>query len=101
MIGLGKWKCEIRHTLFDGTAYLIVDNKDGEYCFDVIIEGANTPEFVSVKTEENGNTLSGVVKVKSLPIKLNYTATFNGDKMSGVIDIPFVGKIEVKDAVRV
>lgn len=102
MIGLGKWKCSVTHTFYNGDAYLIIGDNNGEYTFDVEFPGAdNMPAFEAINIVENGNCIDGELKVDKIPMKMKFHAEINGDLLDGSIKVPFVGDVEIKNAEKV
>ncbi len=104
MIGLGKWQATVNALLFKGTVGVTISDNNGEYVID--FELPDKFKDVKVKTydiKEEGNTLSGKGEITMLPGKeLEAIVTFDGDTMTGVLNIPFMKKsIELKNGHRV
>ena len=104
MIGLGKWQATVNALLFKGTVGVTISDNNGEYVID--FELPEKFKDVKVKTydiKEEGNTLSGKGEITMLPGKeLEAIVTFDGDKMTGVLNIPFLKRsIELKNGHRV
>lgn len=102
MIGLGTWKCKINHSFYSGVATLVIKDNNGEYDFHATLDDDKTmPAYTVTNVTENGNRLEGELKIKMIPMKMKFHAEINGDKMTGGITIPFVGEVELEEAVKV
>ncbi|MEI6578606.1 MAG: hypothetical protein WCN92_04000 [Eubacteriales bacterium] len=102
MIGLGKWSCHVDTMFFRGEAFFTIKDNNGEYGWALDVPGVDVPEIVIRDITEDGNTLTAVANVDMLPGKdINITATFEGDTVEGLIKIPFIGKIKLKDGKKV
>ncbi|MBQ6708746.1 MAG: hypothetical protein IJM97_07355 [Clostridia bacterium] len=103
MIGLGTWTCKIDTMIFKGDVTLTISDNGGDYDFELILPGADAPDFSVKNIVEDGNTLSGIINIdllkgKDIPISL----TFDGDTLSGgLTNVPFIKKINFKDGRRV
>lgn len=102
MIGIGTWACKVDTMFFKGEVKFKIYDDNGKYGFDMVIDGP-VPKFeIKNVTESNGNTLSAIGTVEMLPGKeIEGTLTFNGDKFEGVLKVPFLGKIKLKDGWKV
>lgn len=97
MIGLGKWEAPINTMVFKGTGRVTISDVDGNYNFKFEVVGVDLPEIKISNIAEDGNTLSATgecdaFKGKQIPI----TVTFNGDNFSGLVKVPFVGRIKLE-----
>ncbi|HOA34164.1 MAG: hypothetical protein GXY95_05085 [Clostridiales bacterium] len=103
MIGLGKWKARVDHMFFKGDVILEIKDNNGEYDFDIDLNAdMELPDFRFYDIVEDGNTLKGKGEVSLLPGKeIEAFLEFDGDKMSGYLKAPLVGKIKIKDGVKV
>lgn len=102
MIGLGTWKCKINHTFYSGSATLTIKDNNGEYDFHAALDdGGKMPEYVVSNVKETGNNLEGDLKINMIPMKIKFHAEFDGDKMKGKLIVPFVGEIELEEAVKI
>lgn len=101
MIGIGSWTCRIDTMFYEGDADFVIADNGGEYDISLSVGGVS-PEFtVKSLTEENGDTLHGIGTAAVMPNKdLEVILTFNGDKFTGVVKVPFLGKIKLKDGKR-
>lgn len=105
MIGIGTWKARIS-TMFlkaEGTLE-ILDNK-GEYEFKFHPpEKYKDMQIRYFDIREDGNTLRGKGEASAFPGKIfEVEATFDGDRMTGRIILPFLGNmaVEIKDGQRI
>lgn len=103
MIGLGKWGCKVDTMFFKGDAAITLFDDNGSYGFELDVPGVDIPDItVKQVTEEGGDTLNAVVQTSLLPGKdIEMTATFDGDDFTGIIKIPFIGKVKLKDGHRI
>ena len=105
MIGIGTWSAKVS-TMFlkmEGTIEILDNNGEYEFRF-------HPPEkFKDVQIRyfdirEEGNTLYGKGEASAFPRKIfEVQATFDGDKMTGKITLPFMGNmsVELKDGHRI
>ena len=92
MIGLGKWVCNVSSMLFSGEVKMEIFDDNGSYGFKLDIPNVKIPD-VTVKEV--------TVQTSILPGKdIVLNATFDGDTFEGVLKIPFVGKVKLKDGRR-
>lgn len=104
MIGLGTWKCKINHAFYSGSATLVIKDNDGEYEFIATLDddsGGKMPKYTVSNVTETGNRIEGDLKVHLVPMKMKFSAEFDGDRMTGKITMPFVGEVVLEDAVRI
>lgn len=103
MIGLGKWQFVVDTMFFKGTAIIQISNKNGQYDFQATIPGMQkTPSYQIKSIEEEGNTLiitatTDIFKGKDV----NVVATFENNVCNGYIKVPMLGKIKIKDGVKI
>ncbi len=101
MIGLGKWVCHVDTMFFRGDAHLHLFDNNGEYGFELSLPDMSIPEIVIKNVTEDGNTLNAIANVDLLPGKdIDVTLTFDGDTFEGLLKVPFIGKIKLKDGKR-
>jgi hypothetical protein len=101
MIGLGKWVCHVDTMFFRGDAHLHLFDNNGEYGFELSLPDMSIPEVVIKDVTEDGNTLNAIANVDLLPGKdIDVTLTFDGDTFEGLLKVPFIGKIKLKDGKR-
>ena len=92
MLGLGKYKVNIDHMFYTGVAIFEIKDDDGNYEIDI--------ELKDVIVEVD--TIIAKAEIDEFPGKaVDVSLTFNDDKCNGFLKIPFVGKIKIKDAVKI
>ncbi len=102
MIGLGKWSVRVDTMFFRGEAFFTIFDDNGKYGWSLEVPGESIPDIEIKDVQEDGNTLTAVANVDLLPGKdIDITATFDGDTVEGLIKIPFIGKIKLKDGKKV
>ncbi|MBR0538327.1 MAG: hypothetical protein IJK40_09255 [Clostridia bacterium] len=105
-IGIGTWSGKIAVRLARGEVkFTIGEDENGEYKIDVSLPGALKSakiEFMNLKEEEDGKTISGEGKISVLPgRKLTGAFTFEEDTFVGEIKAPVVGKIKITDGKKI
>lgn len=102
MIGVGSWKCRVDTMFFEGEVKFDIIDNNGEYDIKLYVNDV-MPEFtVKSLAEENGDTIHGIGTAAVMPGKeLEVFLTFNGDKFTGYVKVPFLGKIKLKDGCRI
>lgn len=103
MIGLGKYKANINNMFFKGEAIFELLDNDGKYDMTIDLKDADfdMPDFELFGAEEDGDTLTAKATTSLLPGKeIDVSLTFENDKCNGFLKIPFIGKIKIKDAVK-
>lgn len=104
MIGKGKWKFAVDIFLYRGDIFLTISEKDGKYIFSPEIPGYKDEiSYEVIEAKESGNTLHVVAAASMVPGKKTISAdmTFDGDKCIARMDVPYIGKIDLNDGVRV
>ncbi len=103
MIGVGKYKVSVDHMFFKGDAIFEIEYENGKYEFEIEIDNADFDFDITIlEAEEDGDTLDAKATVAILPGKeIDIHLTFEDDKCNGYLKIPFVGKIKIKDAVKI
>ncbi len=104
MIGLGKYKAKINNMFFKGDAIFELELEDGNYEMEIELQGADfdMPDFKLFDAKEDGNTFTAKATTSLLPGKeIDVELTFENDKCNGFLKIPFIGKIKIKDAVKI
>ncbi len=103
MIGIGKYKVDIDHMFFKGEAIFEIGFENGNYKFEIDIDDADFDMDVTiVDFEEDDDTLDAKATVAILPGKeIDVHLTFDDNGCNGYLKIPFVGKIKIKDAVKI
>lgn len=102
MIGIGKYKTCVDHMFYKGEAVFEIEYENGKYEFEIELENADFEIDVNIlEAEELDDTLIAKATVGVLPGKtIDISLTFTDDKCNGFLKIPFVGKIKIKDAVK-
>lgn len=102
MIGLGKWKGTVDSMFYRGDAFLTISDNNGTYGFEIEVNaGVDIPEFKIYDVVEDGDTLTGKAEVALLPGKeIDLSFTFTDDTFEGVLKVPYLGKIKVKNGVK-
>ena len=101
MIGLGKWICHVDTMFFRGDARIRLFDDNGKYGFELTLPDMDIPEVVIKDGTEDGNTLKAIANIDLLPGKdIDVTLTFDGDTFEGLLKVPFIGKIKLKDGKR-
>jgi len=103
MLGLGNWQFKVDTMFYRGNAILKVGEKNGEYDIGLEIPGMdNIPPIIVVTINAEGNTISGTAKNDLLGNKeIPFSITIDGDRASGFLKVPFMGKLTLKDGVRI
>ena len=105
-IGIGSWAGNINVRLARGeVSFVIGEDENGEYTIDVTLPGGLKTaqiDFLNLKEEEDGKTISGEGKISVLPgRKLTGSFTFEEDTFVGEIKAPIIGKIKITDGHRI
>lgn len=102
MIGLGKWVCHVDTMFFRGDATFNIFDDNGKYGFELSLPDMQVPEIEILNTVEDGNTLIATARTDLLPGKdIEVNMTFEGDTCNGLLKVPFIGKIKLKDGKRI
>jgi len=103
MLGLGTWEFNVDTMFYRGKVLLIIKEKNGAYDLDIDIPGLDsTPPFAVTSMEVEGNTVTGTAQTDLLKGKdIPYSVTFEGDTAFGFIKVPFMGKINQKNGIKV
>lgn len=103
MIGIGKYKADIDHMFFKGEAVFEIKFENNNYEFEIEIDNADFDMDVTItEFEEYDDTLDAKATVAILPGKeIDIRLTFDDDGCNGYLKIPFVGKIKIKDAIKI
>ncbi len=104
MVGLGKYKANINNMFFKGDAIFELENDNGQYELEIELVNADfdMPDFELKDIIEDGDTLNAKATTSLLPGKeIEISLTFENDKCNGFLKIPFVGKVRIKDAVKI
>ncbi|MCL2494400.1 MAG: hypothetical protein FWE98_01925 [Oscillospiraceae bacterium] len=103
MIGLGTWKFLVDTMFYNGTAIIDIRDEGGEYAITATLPDlGGAPEVALKDVIEDGDTLSGIANTDLLQGKdIPCSLTFTGDKAEGLMKVPFIGKLKLKDGVKV
>lgn len=104
MLGVGRWKFFVDIFMYKGDLIINIAEKNGEY--DITPE---IPEFHEqlkyeiLEAKVTGNTLHLVAAATLLPGKKKLSAdlTFDGDKCSAKMKVPYLGTLELNNGVRI
>lgn len=97
---LGQWECEINHALYKGKAYADISKGD-PYQISLSVNSPYFPKVQFFDIKENGNELNLTAKIDLIPLHIKTHITVEGDRFHGVIHIPFIGEIQMKDGKRI
>lgn len=104
MLGLGKYKVNIDHMFYTGVAVFEIKNDEGNYEIDIELEN-NDFEMPDIELKDvivEVDTIIAKAEIDEFPGKaVDVNLTFTDDKCNGFLKIPFVGKIKIKDAVKI
>ena len=104
MLGIGKYRAQINNMFFKGEAIFELIDNGGKYDLKVELEDKDIdmPEIDITDTSVEDNTLIAKATSPAFPGKeVDVSLTFEGDKCNGFLKIPFVGKVKIKDAVKI
>lgn len=101
MVALGKWACTVDSMFFRGEVIVNILEKDGSYDFELELPGVDVPDYTIKSIEVTDDHLSAVVSVSMLGKDAQLDIDFEDDSFTGLIKIPFIGKIKLKDGHRV
>lgn len=103
MIGLGKWTGEIETSLISGSAIVEISDNNGEYDFSVTVPSLKKlPNFKVYNIKEDGNRLSGKAEIELMgKMNVDISVEISGDTFTGYIQVPFLGKIEIKNGKKI
>ena len=103
MIGIGKYKVDIDHMFYKGEAVFEISFEDDNYKLEIEIDDANADLDVTItEFEVDDDTLDAKASVPLIPGKdIDVHLTFDDEGCNGYLKIPFVGKIKIKNAVKI
>lgn len=98
MVGLGKWVGSVNTLVFKGDVTVEIKDNNGEY--DINFELPEKFKNIEIRyydVHAVGNTIMGKGEMTLLPGKvIEACVTFEGDTMTGVLKLPFLGNKEIK-----
>lgn len=97
-----KYKAKINNMFFKGDAVFGITYNDGKYGMDIDLEGAEFDMPVEItEVIEDSETFIAKATTSLLPDRIiDMSLTFEDDKCNGFLKIPFIGKVKIKDAVK-
>lgn len=97
-----KYKAKINNMFFKGDAVFGITYNDGKYGMDIDLEGAEFDMPVEItEVIEDSETFIAKATTSLLPDRIiDISLTFEDDKCNGFLKIPFIGKVKIKDAVK-
>lgn len=97
-----KYKAKINNMFFKGDAVFGITYNDGKYGMDIDLEGAEFDMPVEItEVIEDSDTFIAKATTSLLPDRIiDISLTFEDDKCNGFLKIPFIGKVKIKDAVK-
>ena len=103
MIGLGKWTGDIETSIISGNAIVEIIDNNGEYDFSVTVPSLKKlPNFKVYDIVEDGNRLSGKAEIELMgKMNVDISVEINGDSFTGYLQVPFLGKIEIKNGRKI
>ncbi len=104
MIDFGKYKVHVDNMFYTGDAVFELEKDGDKYEFELEVFDTDfeIKDIVIFDVIEDGNNITAKAEVpilKGKPIDVNLT--FENGKCNGFLKIPFVGKIKIKDAVKI
>ena len=105
-IGIGTWAGKLNVRLARGEVkFTIGEDENGDYKIDVALPGALKTakiNFMNLKEEEDGKTISGEGTISVLPgRKLTGAFTFEDETFVGEIKAPVIGKIRITEGHKI
>lgn len=102
MFNTGKYKTYVDQMFYKGYAIFEIEGDDNNYELEIELENVDFEMDVKiVEAEILDNTFIAKATVGILPGKtIDVNLTFEDDKCNGFLKIPFVGKVKIKDAVK-
>ena len=96
-----KYKAKINNMFFKGDAVFGISCNEGKYEMEIELDGADF-EMQVVEASVEDNVFTAKASTPILPDKdFDILLTFEDDKCNGYLKIPFVGKVKIKDAVKI
>lgn len=104
MIGIGKWRGNVKSKFFTGSVNFEIIDNNGKYEFDIALpEKFSNMQFSYYDITEKGDTLTCKGKCSLIPrLTVNAELKFKGDTASIKLSAPPVpGSIKIKDAQKI
>ena len=103
MIGVGIWTGDIETSLISGDAIVEISDNNGEYDFSVTVPSLQKlPNFKVYNIKEDGNRLCGKAEIELMgKMNVDISVEINGDTFTGYLQVPFLGKIEIKNGRKI
>ena len=101
MIGLGIWEFQVDTMFYKGKAILTITH-DGAYAIKVELPDMTSLVIAVADITEDGDTLNGTATTDMLKGKdIPCSVTFDGDEAEGVMKVPFIGKLKLKNGKKI
>lgn len=103
MLGIGKWLCKVNSMFYRGDVVVNIADKDGEYDITIEIDADfDMPDYKIYDVVTDGNTVTAKAEVSLLPGKVvDVSFTIEEDNLTGVLKVPFMGKIKITEGHKV
>lgn len=104
MIGIGKWRGNIKSKFFTGSVNFEIIDNNGQYAFDIELpDKFKNMQFRYYDIVEKGNTLTCKGKCSLVPrLTVNAELKFIGDSADIKLTAPpMPGAIKIKDAQKI
>ncbi len=103
MLGIGKWLCKVNSMFYRGEVTLNIADNNGEYDITIEIDADfDMPDYKIYDVVTEGNTVTAKAEVSLLPGKVvDVSFTIENDVLTGVLKVPFMGKIKITDGQKV
>lgn len=98
-----KYKAKINNMFFKGDAVFGITRTDGKYGMEIDLDGADYDIPVEItEVIEDGDMFIANATTSLLPGRtVDITLSFENGKCNGFLKIPFIGKVKIKDAVKI
>lgn len=98
-----KYKAKINNMFFKGDAVFGVTCINGKYGMEIDLEDADYDIPVEItEATEDGEMFIAKATTSLMPDRtVDITLSFENGKCNGFLKIPFIGKVKIKDAVKV
>lgn len=103
MIGIGKWRGYVSTMFFKGDTTFTIEDDNGNYKVDLELPSEiDVPEFSFSEIQGNGNILTAIATSPKFPgKKIDIELTFDGDNFDGLLKVPYIGKVKIKDGKKI